>query len=116
MDELDFLKKDWKKQDASLPKVSFDQIYKMIHHKSSTIVKWILIICIAELFFWTGINFLIPDSYLEIYNQFHLKTFMLITQMIHYVVILVFIYYFYINYKSISVIDDTSSLMRKIAT
>ena len=34
MDELDLLKKDWKKQEANLPKMSYDDIYNMIHKKS----------------------------------------------------------------------------------
>ncbi len=114
MDELDLLKRDWKQQDANLPKVSFDQIHTMIHQKSSSIVKWILIISIAELFFWTGLNLLIPEKYLEIYKVYHLKTFLSIVQFIHYVVVFVFIYFFYKNYKAISVIDSTSGLMQKI--
>ncbi len=114
MDELDLLKKDWNKQNADLPKVSFDQIYKMIHKKSSSIVKWILIICIIELFFWTGLNLLIPDNYLEVYDKLHLKEFLKTIQFIHYGIVIVFIYFFYKNYKTISVFDDTSSLMRKI--
>lgn len=114
MDELDFLKRDWKKQETSFPKVSYDEIYKMIHKKSSSIVKWILIICIAELLFWSGLNLLIPDSYLDIYEKFHLKTFMNITQFIHYAVVLVFIYFFYKNYVAISVRENINLLMKKI--
>ena len=114
MDELELLKRDWKQQDAHLPKVSFDQIHTMIHQKSSSIVKWILIICIAELLFWTGLNFLIPDKYLEIYQVYHLKTFLFIVQLIHVTVVVVFIYFFYKNYKAISVIDSASGLIQKI--
>ncbi len=114
MDELDLLKKDWKKQDAKFPKFSYDEIYKIIHKKSSSIVKWILIICIAELLFWSFLNFLIPESYLEIYDKYNLKTFLFVTQALHYAVVIVFIYLFYKNYKAISVIDTTNKLMRKI--
>ena len=114
MDELDILKRDWKKQEANLPKISYDDIYKMIHKKSSSIVKWILIISIAELLFWTGLNLLIPDSYLEIYEKFNLKTFLLATQFIHYIIVIVFIYFFYKNYKAICVSENTNLLMKKI--
>jgi hypothetical protein len=114
MDELDVLKKDWKKQDAKFPKFSYDEIYKIIHKKSSSIVKWILIICIAELIFWSFLNFLIPESYVEIYDKYNLKTFLFVTQALHYAVVIVFIYLFYKNYKAISVIDTTNKLMRKI--
>ena len=114
MDELDILKRDWKKQEANLPKISYDDIYKMIHKRSSSIVKWILIICIAELIFWSGLNLLIPDSYLEIYEKFNLKTFLLVTQILHYVVVIIFIYFFYNNYKAICVSESTNLLMQKI--
>jgi len=114
MDELDLLKKDWKKQDAKFPILSYEEIYKMIHKKSSSIVKWILIISVAELLFWSLLNFLIPEKYLEIYEKFHLKTFLYVVQVIHYVVILIFIYFFYKNYKAISVFENTNRLMRKI--
>ena len=114
MDELDVLKKDWKKQDAKFPKFSYEEIYKIIHKKSSSIVKWILIICVAELLFWSFLNFLIPESYLEIYDKYDLKTFLYVTQAIHYAVVFVFIYLFYKNYKAISVIETTNKLMQKI--
>ena len=114
MDELDILKKDWKKQGAKFPKLSYDEIYKIIHKKSSSIVKWILIICIAELLFWSFLNLLVPDSYFDVYEKFHLKTFLYVTQVFHYAVVLVFIYLFYKNYKAISVVETTNKLMQKI--
>ena len=52
MDELDLLKKDWKKQEGNYPKLSYDEIYKMIWKKSSSIVKWIFVISIIEFLFW----------------------------------------------------------------
>ncbi|WP_456421067.1 hypothetical protein [Lutibacter sp.] len=114
MDELELLKKDWKKQNASYPQLTYNEIYKLIHKKSSSIVKWIFIICIAEFVFWTLINLLIPDSFLVIYEKFHLKTILNISYIIQYIVIITFIYLFYKNYNSISVIDNTSLLMKKI--
>jgi len=114
MDELELLKKDWKKQNASYPQLTYNEIYKLIHKKSSSIVKWIFIICIAEFVFWTLINLLIPDSFLVIYEKFHLKTILNISYIIQYIVSIAFIYLFYKNYNSISVIDNTSLLMKKI--
>ena len=55
MKELDLLKKDWKKNADSFEQVSESEIYKMIHRKSSSIVKWIFIISIIEFLFWTGV-------------------------------------------------------------
>ncbi|MFD1293604.1 hypothetical protein ACFQ5N_07130 [Lutibacter holmesii] len=114
MKELDLLKKDWNKKDTEFPKLSYNDIYKIIHKKSSSIVKWIFIICIAELFFWSFLNFLIPDSYLDIYEKFHLKTFLFVTQAIHYIILFVFIYLFYRNFKAICVKDTTNKLMKSI--
>ncbi|MBT8316300.1 MAG: hypothetical protein HKP59_01600 [Lutibacter sp.] len=114
MDELDLLKKDWKKQDADYPKLSYEEIYTIVHKKSSSVVKWIFIICIAELIFWNVINLLIPDSYFEIYEKLHLKTVLSISYVIHYAVVIGFIYLFYKNYNSICVIDSTNLLMKKI--
>jgi multisubunit Na+/H+ antiporter MnhG subunit len=114
MDELDLLKKDWKKQESSYPKLSYNEIYKIIHKKSSSIVKWILIICIAEFLFWGFINLLIPDRFFDIYEKLHLKTFLNITYIFHYIIVVVFIYLFYKNYSAICVIDNTSLLMKKI--
>jgi hypothetical protein len=114
MDELELLKKDWKKQDADYPKLTYDEIYKLIHKKSTSIVKWIFVICIAEFVFWALLNLFIPESYLEIYEKLNLKAFLVITQVLHYAVIVIFIYFFYRNYRSISVIESTSLLMKKI--
>jgi hypothetical protein len=114
MDELELLKKDWKKQDADYPKLTYDEIYKLIHKKSTSIVKWIFVICIAEFVFWGLLNLFIPESYLEIYEKLNLKAFLVITQVLHYAVIVIFIYFFYRNYRSISVIESTSLLMKKI--
>ena len=114
MDELDLLKKDWKKQEKSYPKLSFDDIYKLIHKKSSSIVKWIFIICVVEFVFWSGLNFFVPESTYEIYEQFHLKEFVSIVMYLHYAIIFVFMYLFYKNYSSISVTDSTQVLMQNI--
>jgi len=114
MDELDLLKKDWKKQDADYPKLTYNEIYKLIHKKSSSIVKWIFIICISEFVFWAAINLLIPDSFFEVYEKLHLKSVLNVSYVIHYIVVIGFIYLFYKNFKGISVIDNTNLLMKKI--
>jgi len=114
MKELDLLKKDWNKQNSDIPQLSYEDIYKLIHKKSSSIVKWIFIICVLELLFWSLLNFLIPESYLDIYEKFHLKKFLYVTQVLHYVILFVFIYLFYKNFKAISVNDSTNVLMKNI--
>lgn len=114
MKELDLLKKDWNKQNSDIPQLSYEDIYKLIHKKSSSIVKWIFIICVLELIFWSLLNFLIPESYLDIYEKFHLKKFLYVTQVLHYVILFIFIYLFYKNFKAISVDDSTNVLMKNI--
>lgn len=114
MDELDLLKKDWKKQESTYPKLSFDEIYNLIHKKSSSIVKWLLIICIAELVFWSALNLFFPDSSFAIFEEFNMMNFLKVTYIIYYLVLFGFIYLFYRNYKAISVTDTTKKLMQNI--
>ncbi|HKJ06028.1 MAG TPA: hypothetical protein VJ970_01035 [Flavobacteriaceae bacterium] len=113
MDGLELLKKDWNKK-QHFPQLSYDEIYKLIQKKSSSIVKWLLIICAAEFTFWTVINLLMPDEYMDVYEEFHLKTFLYVVQALHYIILFGFIYLFYKNYKAICVIDNTKRLMSKI--
>ena len=65
MKELDLLKKDWQKNDA-FEQVSEVDIYKMLHTKSSSIVKWIFIISILEILLWTLISLIFnTDDYFK---------------------------------------------------
>jgi predicted membrane protein len=114
MDELKLLKKDWKKKDGEFKELSYNEIYKIIHKKSSSIVKWIFIISIAEFLFWNIINLFIPDSIYEIYEKFNLKTWLTLSTILYYLIVVWFIYKFYTNYKSIHIVDSTKLLMKKI--
>lgn len=115
MDELDLLKKDWKRNENSFSQVSENEIYRMIHHKSSSIVKWILIISILEVFLWTGIGFLFSsDDYLKPFKHDNLLVFLRVINWVNYAVVLVFIYLFYKNYVTISATSSTKKLMKDI--
>jgi hypothetical protein len=61
MKELDLLK-DWQKNKDSFEQVSEIEIYRMIHKKSSSIVKWILIISIMEVLLWTSLNMILMQT------------------------------------------------------
>jgi ABC-type multidrug transport system fused ATPase/permease subunit len=113
--ELDLLKKDWKKSENYFMSVSESAIYKMIHKKSSSIVKWILIISIMEVLLWSGISiFYNSDEYFKrIKNENLIDYFKYLTE-INYVVVAVFIYIFYRNYRSISSITSIKQLMSDI--
>ena len=115
MEEMDLLKKDWKRKENSFSQVSEPEIYKMIHRKSSSIVKWILIISILEVLLWTGIGFLYSsDDYLKEFGHDGLVIFQQVVGWIYYAVVLVFIYLFYKNYVNISTTSSTRKLMRNI--
>lgn len=115
MDELDFLKQNWKKQEEHLPRLSYDEIYKMIWKRSSSIVKWIFIISIAELLLSTLLNIFLADAnYWDEMETLHLKNFTLILYGIGYMITFYFIFRFYKNYRRISTTDDAATLMRNI--
>ena len=115
MDELELLKKDWKKQDGSFHQISENEIYGMLHKGSSSIVKWILIISVLELLLWSGITFLTADEeYFKTLEMYHLDTIMPIISVINYGVILFFIYLFFKNYKAINTTDTVKQLMQSI--
>lgn len=115
MDELDLLKKDWKKNGDKYPKVSEKEIYAMLHKKSSSIVKWILIISILEFIFWVGLTFLLKDSpsskKLETFNIDHITIPLTIGS---YLIIGYFTYLFYMNYRKITTTDNVKNLMSNI--
>ncbi|KAF2081515.1 hypothetical protein [Flavobacterium sharifuzzamanii] len=115
MKELDLLKKDWQKNSDSFQQISENEIYKMIHKKSSSIVKWILIISILEISFWTFSNlFINTDDVLHKMNHPEIVTALEFLTYFNYVVVLIFVYIFYKNYKTISTTIATKSLMSAI--
>ena len=115
MKELDLLKKDWKKNADSFEQISENEIYKMIHKKSSSIVKWILIISILEILFWTVSNlFFSTDEMLIKINHPEMIFYLEVLTYFNYIVVLVFVYFFYKNYKTISTTESTKLLMSSI--
>lgn len=115
MDELDLLKKDWQRKGEQLPRLTFDELYKMIWKKSSSIVKWIFYISILEFLFWTTINIVATDTeFLEDIRKMHLYEINIILNTLSYAVLIFFIYKFYMNYRKISVTDSARQLMKTI--
>jgi len=115
MDELELLKKDWKKQDVNYPKLSYDQIYNMLWKKSSSIVKWIFIISVLELLISTFLSLLFTgDDYWVQLEKYDLKQFTEVLFAIGYAITFFFIFLFYRNYKKISATDDAATLMKNI--
>jgi len=115
MDLLDNYKKAWKNQPEEASKLSTIEIYKLAHSRSASIVKWIFIIGILE---FVGLNtlsfFMDIDKANEELNALGLEKFMFYFNFIYYGVLAYFLILFYLNYKRISVIDNTRVLMKKI--
>jgi len=115
MDDLDLLKKDWKKQEKNLPRLSYDEIYKMIWKRSSSIVKWIFIISIIEFLLGAISNIFIADEYyLEQIEKYNLTEYVIAVYILTYLITFYFIYKFYLNYKRISTTDSAAQLMKNI--
>lgn len=114
MDQLELLKQNWKQREQEHPKLSYNQIYNMLFKRSTSIVKWIFIISILELIFWVGLYFVSPKSTFEIIDKLGLTPFMIGFNIVHYLIVLVFIYFFYKNYSAIKVTDSTRALMDNI--
>lgn len=119
MKELDLLKKDWQKNAASFEQVSENEIYKMIHRKSSSVVKWIFIVSIIEL--GLGLVSGLVLSFTK-YDEENVKLikhlgaygYYIAVTVLLYAVILYFIFKFYTMYRKIAVDDNTKKLISTI--
>jgi len=115
MDELELLKKDWQKEDNNYPKLTYNEIYKMILKKSSSIVKWIFIISILEFVLWSVISYFLKDAdYNKKFQEYNAENIMLPIMIFGYVIIAYFLYRFFMNYRTISVTDNAKILMENI--
>ncbi|MFG6687524.1 hypothetical protein ACGK9U_13145 [Mariniflexile sp. HNIBRBA6329] len=115
MDELELLKKDWNKDANKYPKLTYNEIYKMILKKSSSIVKWIFIISVLEFIFWTALSLSLKDSEsMKRFEQYNAEAIFIPLMVIGYIVLAYFFYLFFKNYKTISATDSTKVLMENI--
>ena len=117
LDELDLLKKDWQKKETNLPRLTYEEIYKMIWKKSSSVVRWIFYISIIE-FLLPHLLYLIPSFRNEMdYNfakSLGVDNWIIALTIVQYTVAIYFIFQFYKRYREISVLDDAKKLMNKI--
>ena len=115
MDELDLLKKDWQKENGNYPKLSYNEIYKMILKKSSSIVKWIFIISLLEFVLWTLISFGFKDSdSMKRFQEYDADFILIPFTVLGYIILAYFFYLFFKNYKTISATDSAKVLMENI--
>src|SRR6056300_485689 len=102
MDELELLKKGWDKQ-SEHKKLTVSDLYPMLHKKSSSVVKTLFYISVAELVFWILINtipYFTSDAYRKRLDDVYADDIVFTELTIFsYVVILLFIYLLYKAYK-----------------
>ncbi|EAZ95182.1 hypothetical protein FBBAL38_09344 [Flavobacteria bacterium BAL38] len=116
MDELDILKKDWKKQESSFQQIGEKEIYGMLHKGSSSIVKWILIISILEFLILRilDLSIFLDNDYSKRMKENHIYDFEKIVTIFNFAILLVFIYFFYQNLKTINSSSSVKKLMQDI--
>ena len=115
MDELELLKKDWQKDNIEYPKLTYNEIYKMILKKSSSIVKWIFVISLLEFAFWALIALLFKDSEaMQNFKALNMNHILIPLSIISYAILIYFFYLFYKNYRNIVSTDSTKRLMENI--
>jgi hypothetical protein len=112
MDELDKLKNHWKKSEENFPQVTETEIYGMLHKRSSSAVKWILIISILEFAFWGVIS--LSNSIFNLSDYNDIPAFLAIMDYANYFIALTFIILFYINYRKISTERPVKGLLDNI--
>lgn len=115
MENLEELKNVWKNQGESSLKFSENEIYKMVHKKSSSIVRWILIISVLE-FILPNVLFLFTDheKTVNFYSEYGIHNLTNIYSIIHLIIIIGFIYIFFKNYKRISAESSVKGLLNDI--
>ncbi len=112
MDQLKNYKDLWNKQEIS---EQWDQseLYKMMHKSSSSLVKWIFYVSLIEFAFFLLLNLVVKTDW-DSYKELGLYNFIYGVNIAGYVILIVFIYLFYRNYKRIHTTQSVKELMRSI--
>ncbi|KAB8155205.1 hypothetical protein EZY14_004780 [Kordia sp. TARA_039_SRF] len=116
MEELDLLKKDWKKQEAHQPKLSYNDIDNMMLKKSSSLVKWVFYVSLLELGFGIAVVLLALLIQPDLLNDSSMPSWLNWFFYASSAVVFYFIYKFFINYKKISTTSSVKDLMKNIMT
>ncbi len=117
MDELELLKKHWQKDAVDDKQLTSKQIYPMLLKKSSSIVKTLFYISIAELLFWIALSSLplVSSSYQEKVEHAAINgPLMTSLTVFTFVVIAIFIFLLFKAHRNISVTDSAKKLMESI--
>lgn len=115
MDKLEKLKNVWQNQPVTDLNYTKEDIHNMVKKKSTSIVKWILIISIIEFLLpYVLILFTDLETPSRIYAEYGLDNLTRNYTIVHIIIILGFIYVFYKNYRNISVDSSVKSLLSDI--
>ncbi|WP_291117554.1 hypothetical protein [Flavobacterium sp. UBA6135] len=119
MEELDLLKKDWKKSETNFQQKTEGDIYGMLQQKSTSIVKWIFYISLIELSLGILLSLMLSftkydKDNVEFIKEIGAYSYYVAISIILYAVVLYFIYKFYSMFKKIAVDDNTKKLMSTI--
>ncbi|MBZ9652955.1 hypothetical protein [Psychroflexus montanilacus] len=115
MDELDLIKKDWQERTKELPKYSREELMPMLHKKSSSSVKWIFIISVLEFTFWIVVElFAFSEDQNDMIENLGMTDFWTVTKYLNYIVLIIFIALFFINYKRIQIYNSAKQVMKQI--
>ncbi len=115
MDNLENLKDLWQSQPQTGLSYTKEDILNMVRKKSSSIVKWILIISILEFLLpYVLILFTDLETPSRVYAEYGLENLTNYYTAIHFIIILGFFYVFYRNYRNISADSSVKSLLADI--
>lgn len=115
MDNLENLKNVWQNQAVTGLSYTKEDIHNMVRKRSSSIVKWILIVSIVEFLLpYILILFTDLETPNRILTEYGLGTIDRNYTIIHVVIILGFIYMFYKNYRNISADSSVKILLGDI--
>ena len=117
MDELELLKRDWQTSETKFQTYTDKDIYRMSHKKSSSIVKTLFYISVAEFVFWILVNILpamLSEKMKAQMDEMMHSTIYVVLTGLSYGIILLFVYLLWKSYTSISVTDNAKKLMESI--
>jgi hypothetical protein len=115
MDNLENLKNVWQNQAVTGLNYTKEDIHNMVRKRSSSIVKWILIVSIVEFLLpYILILFTDLETPSRILTEYGLGTIDRNYTIVHVVIILGFIYMFYKNYRNISADSSVKILLGDI--
>ncbi len=115
MDNLENLKNVWQNQAITGLSYTKEDIHNMVKQKSTSIVKWILIISIIEFLLpYVLILFTDLETPSRIYAEYGLGNLTRNYTIVHIIIILGFIYVFFKNYRNISADSSVKNLLGDI--